>query len=53
MVEIADDGVGGADPHRGTGLRGLQDRVTAIGGTLAVKSAFQQGTSVTLDLPCE
>jgi glucose-6-phosphate-specific signal transduction histidine kinase len=48
MVEIADDGVGGADPHRGTGLRGLQDRVTAIGGTLAVK-----GTSVTLDLPCE
>jgi signal transduction histidine kinase len=52
VVEIADDGVGGADPQRGTGLRRLHDRVTAIGGTLVVRSAFQQGTSVTLDLPC-
>jgi signal transduction histidine kinase len=35
---VDDDGVGGADPARGSGLRGPQDRVEAIGGTLAIDS---------------
>jgi signal transduction histidine kinase len=51
-VEIADDGLGGADPRLGTGLRGLRDRVTALGGRFAVHSAFHQGTRVVVDLPC-
>src|ERR671937_217660 len=38
-VEIADDGVGGADPAEGSGLRGLSDRVEALGGTLVIESA--------------
>src|SRR5207244_526888 len=37
-LEVADDGIGGADPERGTGLRGLVDRVDALGGRLAVES---------------
>jgi PAS domain S-box-containing protein len=46
LVEIADDGVGGADPAGGSGLRGLADRVEAIGGTLAVVSPPGRGTRV-------
>ena len=34
VVEVADDGVGGVDPSAGSGLRGLDDRVAAVGGTL-------------------
>jgi signal transduction histidine kinase len=51
-VEIVDDGLGGADPRLGTGLRGLRDRVTALGGRFAVHSAFHQGTRVVMELPC-
>jgi signal transduction histidine kinase len=45
-VEIADDGVGGADPARGSGLRGLADRLEAFGGTLQVESTPGYGTRV-------
>ena len=50
-VTVADDGVGGADPHRGSGLMGLSDRVGAIGGTLAIDSPPGGGTSIVAELP--
>jgi signal transduction histidine kinase len=50
-VTITDDGRGGADPGRGTGLRGLSDRVAAIGGTLDVTSSPGEGTTVRVALP--
>jgi signal transduction histidine kinase len=51
-IEIADDGIGGADNARGTGLRGLADRVEALDGELAVVSPPGAGTTVTARLPC-
>ena len=51
VVEIADDGVGGADAARGSGLRGLADRVEALDGRLTVVSPPGQGTIVTAELP--
>ena len=50
VVEVADDGVGGADP-RGSGLRGLGDRVAALGGLLVVSSEPGRGTSLRAELP--
>jgi signal transduction histidine kinase len=50
-VTIADDGAGGADPANGSGLRGLVDRVTAIGGRLDVSSPSGQGTRLSARLP--
>ena len=52
-VEIVDDGRGGADPSEsnGTGLRGLADRVEALGGRLAVESPAGRGTIVRAVLP--
>ena len=50
-VAIADDGVGGADPAAGSGLRGLADRVEALGGTLRVTSAPGGGTRVEAEIP--
>jgi signal transduction histidine kinase len=50
-VEIRDDGVGGADPARGTGLRGLRDRVEALDGRLEVHSPHGEGTTVAAELP--
>jgi len=52
LVEVGDDGVGGADPDRGTGLRGLEDRVRALEGRLAVVSETGQGTRVKARIPC-
>ena len=52
VVEIADDGVGGADESAGSGLRGLGDRVAALGGTLRILSPPGEGTVVTAELPC-
>lgn len=49
-VVVSDDGVGGADPAGGTGLRGLADRVEALGGTLALESPPGGGTRVTAEL---
>ena len=51
-VEIADDGIGGADAARGSGLRGLADRVEALGGRLRVTSPPGEGTVVTAEVPC-
>ncbi len=50
-VEVGDDGVGGADGARGTGIRGLRDRVAAVGGTLTVDSPSGQGTLIVAELP--
>ncbi len=50
-VEVSDDGVGGADRGRGTGIEGLHDRVAALGGTLTVDSPPGQGTLVAADIP--
>jgi signal transduction histidine kinase len=52
-IEIADDGIGGADASAGTGLRGLVDRVEALGGHLLLTSPAGAGTVVTADLPCD
>ncbi len=51
VIEIADDGVGGAEPMRGSGLRGLTDRLEAVGGHLDVTSAPGRGTTVTATVP--
>ena len=53
VVEIADDGRGGADPSAGTGLRGLADRVEALRGSLEVRSAPGSGTVVCARLPVD
>ena len=50
-LSVSDDGVGGADPTRGSGLIGLKDRVEAIGGTLTVQSRPGQGTRLDVELP--
>jgi signal transduction histidine kinase len=52
VVEVSDDGVGGADPARGSGLRGLADRVEALGGMLAVESPAGEGTRLRAEIPC-
>jgi signal transduction histidine kinase len=52
MVEVADDGVGGADPSGGSGLRGLADRLAALEGRLDVASQPGHGTTVTARIPC-
>ena len=52
LVEVADDGIGGADTERGTGLRGLADRVEALGGRLRVWSPAGGGTRVRAEIPC-
>jgi signal transduction histidine kinase len=50
-LSVGDDGVGGADPARGSGLVGMGDRVQALGGTLTVHSPAGQGTRLLIDLP--
>jgi signal transduction histidine kinase len=52
VIEIADDGVGGADEAGGSGLRGLADRVEALDGRLTVVSPPGAGTTITAELPC-
>jgi signal transduction histidine kinase len=52
-LSIGDDGTGGADPARGSGLVGLTDRVEALGGTLAIRSRPGEGTSLLVELPLE
>jgi signal transduction histidine kinase len=53
QVEVADDGVGGADASRGTGLRGLEDRVSAVRGTFSVETPPGGGTRVRAEIPCD
>jgi signal transduction histidine kinase len=50
-VEVRDDGVGGADPGRGSGLRGLADRVGALDGSLALDSPPGSGTTLRAEIP--
>jgi signal transduction histidine kinase len=50
-LEVRDDGVGGADPGRGTGLRGLADRVSALDGSLALDSPPGSGTTLRAEIP--
>jgi signal transduction histidine kinase len=50
-ITVKDDGVGGADPARGSGLRGLSDRVEALEGRLVVESAAGSGTTVRAEIP--
>ena len=52
VVEISDDGCGGADTERGTGLRGHADRVEALGGRLRIWSPVGKGTRLRAELPC-
>ncbi|MDN3358563.1 GAF domain-containing sensor histidine kinase [Actinomadura sp. DC4] len=51
-LAICDDGVGGADTTRGSGLTGLKDRVNALGGTVQITSPAGNGTSVLMTIPC-
>jgi len=51
-VEVRDHGRGGADPDGGSGLRGLADRLAALGGELNVESPPGEGTTVIASIPC-
>ena len=51
VVEVTDDGIGGADPSRGSGLKGLEDRVEALDGTLHVESPPGAGTRIRARIP--
>jgi signal transduction histidine kinase len=51
VIEVADDGAGGADPRGGTGLGGLRDRVETLGGRLSIESEPGCGTLVRAELP--
>src|SRR5688572_20799197 len=53
VVEVRDDGVGGADPRTGSGITGLQDRVGALNGRFHLDSPRGSGTSIEVWLPCE
>lgn len=53
LLSIRDDGVGGADPTRGSGLVGITDRVEALGGTIDIESAPGGGTSLVVTLPLD
>ncbi len=52
-VTVVDDGIGGTSPLRGSGLVGLRDRVTALGGSISVDSPAGKGTIIIAELPCE
>jgi signal transduction histidine kinase len=52
VVEVADDGVGGANPDKGTGLRGLADRLAVLEGRLEIDSERGRGTTVRARIPC-
>jgi signal transduction histidine kinase len=52
LVEVLDDGIGGADTERGSGIRGLADRVEALGGRLRVWTPPGGGTRVKAEIPC-
>jgi signal transduction histidine kinase len=53
QVVVADEGIGGADPARGSGLRGLADRLAALDGTLEIDSPADGGTRVTATIPVD
>jgi signal transduction histidine kinase len=51
-IGVTDDGRGGADPARGTGLRGIERRLAAFDGVLALTSPPGGPTAVTMEIPC-
>jgi signal transduction histidine kinase len=53
LLSIRDDGVGGADPRKGSGLIGLHDRVEALGGSIELSSAAADGTLIVVQFPLE
>jgi len=53
VLSVRDDGVGGVDPSRGSGIVGLTDRVEALGGSLGVDSRPGKGTRITAELPLQ
>ncbi|HEY4453695.1 MAG TPA: sensor histidine kinase, partial [Pseudonocardiaceae bacterium] len=52
-IEVSDNGMGGADPARGTGLTGLADRVAVVGGRMLMSSPIGGPTMVCVELPCQ
>jgi signal transduction histidine kinase len=52
VVEVSDDGIGGADPEEGTGLRGLADRIAVLEGRLEIASERGRGTTIRAQIPC-
>ena len=50
-LSIRDDGVGGADPRRGSGLTGLRDRIEALGGRIQIESETGSGTLIEVEIP--
>jgi signal transduction histidine kinase len=50
-IEVSDDGIGGADPRSGSGLRGLADRLAALDGTITVASPVGDGTTIAAQIP--
>jgi len=52
IIEVRDDGVGGADPTAGTGLSGLAERVVGMGGTMDLLSPAGGPTTLLVELPC-
>ena len=52
IIQVVDDGVGGAEMNGGSGLRGLADRVEAIGGRIDVRSESGSGTTLRAEIPC-
>ena len=53
VIEVVDDGVGGADASKGSGLRGLADRIDSLGGSLKLESSPERGTRLRAEIPCE
>jgi signal transduction histidine kinase len=53
VIEVSDDGVGGAQPAGGGGLQGLEDRTAAIGGRISIKSPAGAGTRLLAEIPCD
>jgi signal transduction histidine kinase len=51
MIEVSDDGIGGADPRSGSGLRGLADRLAALDGTITIASPVGGGTTISAQIP--
>jgi signal transduction histidine kinase len=51
LIEVRDDGRGGVDPAQGSGLSGLADRVSALGGTLEIDSPAGAGTTIRARIP--
>jgi signal transduction histidine kinase len=52
LIDVRDDGVGGADPRAGTGLRGIEDRIAALDGHLRIESPPGRGTLLRAEIPC-